>query len=121
MGEVLFSAWLIGENSLVVECGAVLLATGHTVRGIVSPDPDVRRWAAKRGMTAVEYGPDLADVLAAEPYDHLFSVVNMRMLSPAVLGTPRGYAINFHDALLPRDAGVHAATWAVLTARRATV
>jgi polyketide synthase PksN len=114
MGEMLFSAWLIGENSLVVECGAVLLANRHAVRGIVSPDPDVRRWAAKRGMTAVEYGPDLADVLAAEPYDHLFSVVNMRMLSPAVLGTPRGYAINFHDALLPRDAGVHAATWAVL-------
>jgi amino acid adenylation domain-containing protein/thioester reductase-like protein len=114
MGDVRFSAWLIGENSLVVECGAVLLANGHTVRGIVSPDPDVRRWAAKRGMTAVEYGPDLADVLAAEPYDHLFSVVNMRMLSPAVLGTPRGHAINFHDALLPRDAGVHAATWAVL-------
>jgi len=114
MGGTRFSAWLIGENSLVVECGAVLLANGHTVRGIVSPDPDVRRWAAKRGMTAVEYGPDLADVLAAEPYDHLFSVVNMRMLSPAVLGTPRGYAINFHDALLPRDAGVHAATWAVL-------
>jgi len=114
MGDVRFSAWLIGENSLVVECGAVLLANGHTVRGIVSPDPDVRRWAVKRGMTAVEFGPDLADVLAAEPYDHLFSVVNMRMLSPAVLGTPSGYAINFHDALLPRDAGVHAATWAVL-------
>jgi amino acid adenylation domain-containing protein/thioester reductase-like protein len=111
---VQFSAWLIGENSLVVECGAMLLANGHTVRGIVSPDPDVRRWAAKREMTAVEYGPDLAGVLAAEPYDHLFSVVNMRMLSPAVLGTPRGHAINFHDALLPRDAGVHAATWAVL-------
>jgi polyketide synthase PksN len=109
-----FSAWLIGENSLVVECGSVLQAAGHEVRGIVSPVAQVRHWAAKRGMRAVEHGPELAGVLSAGPYDHLFSVVNMRMLPPSVLSTPRGYAINFHDALLPRDAGVHAATWAVL-------
>jgi len=114
MGGHRFSAWLIGENSLVTECGAVLLDAGHEVRGIVSPDAEVRRLAANRGMNAVETGPDLTAVLGAQPFDHLFSVVNLSLLPPSVLGLPTGYAINFHDALLPRDAGVNAATWAVL-------
>ena len=51
-----FSAWLIGENSLVTECALV---------------------------------------------------------PASVLCLPRRLAINFHDALLPADAGVHASAWAV--------
>ncbi|MGH3984727.1 MAG: formyltransferase family protein, partial [Pseudonocardiaceae bacterium] len=43
----------------------------------------------------------------------MFSIVNPRILSPSVLALPTGLAINFHDALLPRDAGVHATAWAV--------
>lgn len=43
--------------------------------------------------------PALASALAAEPFDYLFSVVNMRMLSPSVLSLPGRLAVNFHDAL----------------------
>jgi polyketide synthase PksN len=118
MGEGLFSAWLIGESSLVTGCAAVLLEAGHAVRGIASPDAGVRQWAACRGLATAEHGPGLAEVLAAEPFDYLFSVVNMRMLPPEVLGLARRLAINFHDALLPRDAGVHAAAWAVAAGAR---
>ncbi len=113
MGGGRFSAWLIGENSLVTECAAVLLDAGHTVRGIVSPEAGVRRWAAARGLAARDLGPDLAEVLRAEPFDYLFSVVNMRMLPAELLRLPRRLAVNFHDALLPAGAGVHAAAWAV--------
>ena len=113
MGGGQFSAWLIGENSLVTECATVLLDEGHAVRGIVSPEPRVRRWATDRGLAAAEHGPDLAVVLGAERFDYLFSVVNMRMLSKETLALPDKLAINFHDALLPADAGVHAAAWAV--------
>ncbi|MGY0058381.1 amino acid adenylation domain-containing protein [Streptomyces sp. LZ34] len=35
-----------------------------------------------------------------------------------MLSLPRGLAVNFHDALLPRHAGVHATTWAVLEGER---
>ncbi|MGB6162395.1 MAG: amino acid adenylation domain-containing protein [Pseudonocardiaceae bacterium] len=52
--------------------------------------------------------------LAEQSFDYLFSIANPRILSPAVLALPTGLAINFHDALLPRDAGVHATAWAVL-------
>jgi polyketide synthase PksN len=78
----------------------------------------VRRWAEGRRLAAVDHGPALAEVLAAEPFDYLFSVVNMRLLSPEVLALARRLAVNFHDALLPRDAGVHAAAWAVAAGAR---
>src|ERR1700722_10654030 len=113
MGGEQFSAWLIGENSLVTECAAVLLEAGHAVRGIVSPEAGVRRWAAARGVAALDYGPGLETVLGREPFDYLFSVVNLRMLPAELLALPRRLAVNFHDALLPAGAGVHAAAWAV--------
>src|SRR4029453_13691061 len=37
-----------------------------------------------------------------------------KMLSPAVLQLPRRMAINFHDALLPDYAGLHAPSWALI-------
>jgi polyketide synthase PksN len=115
MSDGFFSAWLIGENSLVTECALVLREKGHRIHGIVSPESSVRRAAAAQGIPAVEFGQDLAYVLAAEPFDYLFSVVNLRMLPASVLRLPRRLAVNFHDALLPADAGVHASAWAVAT------
>jgi amino acid adenylation domain-containing protein/thioester reductase-like protein len=108
-----FSAWLIGENSLVTECALVLREHGHRVHGIVSPEPAVLRAADQQGFRSVESGQDLAYLLAAEPFDYLFSVVNLRMLPASVLRLPRRLAVNFHDALLPADAGLHASAWAV--------
>ncbi|HTU75770.1 MAG TPA: amino acid adenylation domain-containing protein [Trebonia sp.] len=118
MGEGLFSAWLAGESSLVTDCAEVLLQAGHTVRGIVSPEAGIRRWAAGHGLATAEHGPGLAAVLAAQPFDYLFSVVSSRTLPPQVLAAPRRLAVGFHDALLPADAGVHAAAWAVATRAR---
>ncbi|HEY1625017.1 MAG TPA: amino acid adenylation domain-containing protein [Streptosporangiaceae bacterium] len=113
MADGFFSAWLIGENSLVTECALTLRENGHRVHGVVSPQSSVCRAAAAQGIAAVEPGRDLEQVLGAEPFDYLFSVVNLRMLPASVLSLPRRLAINFHDALLPADAGVHAAAWAV--------
>jgi amino acid adenylation domain-containing protein/thioester reductase-like protein len=113
MSDGFFSAWLIGENSLVTECALVLRENGHRVHGIVSPESAVLRAADRQGFRSVESGQDLAYLLAAEPFDYLFSVVNLRMLPASVLRLPRRLAINFHDALLPADAGLHASAWAV--------
>ena len=114
MGKTRISAWLIGENSLVTECAAVLRDRGHQVLGVISPNAEIRGLAAGLGFRVEEHGPDLPEVLGAEPFGYLFSVVNMRMLPPAVLDMPSELAVNFHDASLPRNAGVHAAAWAVL-------
>ena len=105
---------LVGEHTLLVECATVLLERGHRVLGIVSPRARLRGWAAERGLPAADLGPDLAAWLAGMSFDYLFSVANLRMLPAEVLAAPRRLPINFHDAPLPRHAGVHATSWAIL-------
>jgi methionyl-tRNA formyltransferase len=68
------------------------------------------RW----GNTDQRFRSNLTQFLTERPFDYLFSIVNPRILSPSVLALPTGLAINFHDARMPRDAGVHATAWAVL-------
>nr|DAC76731.1 TPA_exp: methionyl-tRNA formyltransferase [Streptomyces sp. NRRL F-4335] len=116
--ESAFSCHLIGENTLLVTCAELLMERGHRILGVVSPTPEVRDWAREQGLPARDFGPDLEAHLSARPFDHLFSIANLRMLPAPVLALPRGLAVNFHDALLPDHAGVHASTWALLEGER---
>ena len=109
-----FSCFLIGDDSLLVECGKLLLERGHRIDGVVSPIPQIRRWAAGVGLVAADVSEDLEALLGAAPFDYLFSVVNHRLLPSSILELPRKLPINFHDSLLPRGAGVFATTWAIL-------
>jgi len=109
-----FSCFLVGEGSLLVPCAKLLLDAGHRVLGLVSPTPELRRWAGEAGVPAVDFGPGRMDFLSATPCDYLFSISNLRILPPEVLALPHELPINFHDALLPRGAGVFATTWAIL-------
>ncbi|MEU8825292.1 amino acid adenylation domain-containing protein [Streptomyces sp. NPDC048636] len=95
-------------------CGELLLSRGHRVLGLVSPDPGIRDWARQKRLRALDFGPDLLTRLAAEPFDYLFSIANLRMLPAPVLDLPRELPVNFHDGPLPRHAGLYATTWAVL-------
>ncbi|MBN2564092.1 MAG: LLM class flavin-dependent oxidoreductase, partial [Candidatus Eisenbacteria bacterium] len=45
---------------------------------------------------------------------YLFSITNLKVLPKSIIELPRRAAINFHDGPLPRYAGVHATTWAIL-------
>lgn len=51
-------------------------------------------------------------------FQFLFSVVNLRVLPPALLALPRRLAVNYHDGPLPRYAGVHATSWALMRGER---
>ena len=109
-----FRCYLIGETSLPVSCAEMLLQEGHDVRGVISADADVVRWAKERGVPRFEPGDDLPALLAAEPFDYLFSVNNLRLLEPAVVAAPSRGAINFHDGPLPAYAGLNTPVWAIL-------
>ncbi|MDB5328351.1 MAG: hypothetical protein JWM57_3920, partial [Phycisphaerales bacterium] len=52
--------------------------------------------------------------MAGAAIDFLFSVINPVLLSAEVLAWPTRMAINYHDGPLPRYAGVHATSWAIL-------
>ena len=56
-----FSTLLIGNESLAIQCGDVLLSQGHTVCAVVTRNASVAAWATGKGLTVIEAGPGLAD------------------------------------------------------------
>jgi natural product biosynthesis luciferase-like monooxygenase protein len=108
---------LVGNESLLVQCAAILKARGHRVCAVVSHAPEVRTWAEREGITLLSPGPGLDTRLAdAQPdgFDWLFSIANLTLLPESVLAMARGGAVNFHDGPLPRHAGLNAPVWALI-------
>ncbi len=116
-----FSCFIIGEGTLPIQCAEILLERGHDVFGVISPDLQLARWARERGVPCLALGPDkrthagdIFSFLGQRPFDYLFSVVNYCFLPEEVLALPRKKAINYHDAPLPRYAGICATSWAIM-------
>lgn len=109
-----FSCVVVGEEALLVECARLLLAHGHTVAAVVSPEPDLCAWAESEQLPALPLGRDLVEQLRPLEFDYLFSIANLKMLPDEVLTLPRRLPVNFHDGPLPRHAGLFATSWAIL-------
>jgi amino acid adenylation domain-containing protein/non-ribosomal peptide synthase protein (TIGR01720 family) len=114
-----FSCVIIGEGSLPLQCAEIVLSHGHTVRGVVSPDTRLARWAAEHGIPHAAAPGDLGALVGESSFDYLFSIVNYQVLSEETLATPRRWAINYHDAPLPRYAGSYATSWALMAREQA--
>jgi amino acid adenylation domain-containing protein len=108
------TAWLIGDGTMLIHCAELLLERGFEIRGVITASPQLRAWAVQAELAVVSAGDGYVDRLAAEEFAYLFSIVNLRILPPEVLALPTRLAVNFHDALLPRYAGVNATSWAIL-------
>jgi amino acid adenylation domain-containing protein len=107
------SFWIIGETTLAIRCAEVLLERGHVLRGLITAHPVAAEWARERGVAVVAFR-DALPALTRTPYDFLLSIVNSRILGPDILATPTRGAINYHDGPLPRYAGMHSTSWAIL-------
>ncbi|MFV2197787.1 amino acid adenylation domain-containing protein, partial [Nocardiopsis sp. LOL_012] len=105
--------YLIGGTRVLVSCAEALLDHGVRVRGVLSEDAAVLRWAREHGIETPDPRGDLAEALSGRPFDFLFSIVNFRVLSADVLALPRIAALNFHDGPLPAFAGSNIASWAL--------
>ncbi len=108
------NAVFIGDGSLLVQCAEAFRKAGHAVAAVVSASDANLDWARAQGVPAIRMEGDWAAALDALAFDYLFSVANLRMLPEAVLVRARKLAINFHDALLPRYAGLNATCWALM-------
>ncbi len=109
---------LIGSESLLIQCGQVLEQAGHQIIAVVTTRAAIRRWAAERGIRVL---PDTKALLAAQdlqPFDYLFSITNLSVLSAEVIALPTRAAINFHDGPLPEYAGLNTPVWALLNGER---
>src|SRR5437879_2397855 len=114
----IFSCFLIGDGSLTIQCANILRKEGQDIRGIITSNPEVESWARANALPHVDCSANLLSVLEEHPFVYLFSIVNMRLLPSEIVALPRRGVVNFHDGPLPRYAGVHATSWALIHGER---
>lgn len=104
---VKFSCYVLGETNLALECLIKIHSGGHEIKAVVSGYPKILAWAKTLGIACLP----LEEL--SEPVDYLFSLVNYRILKENVLSLAEKLSINYHDAPLPKFAGMHATSWAL--------
>lgn len=114
------SCLVIGDAAVTVRCAEAIVSAGHELLGVVTADERCAAWAAANSIpihfspARVPLGRGALEALArGRACDYLFSIHNVRILSAEVIGFAGRMAINYHDALLPRYAGLHAGSWAI--------
>lgn len=116
-----FSCFIIGEGTLPLQCAEILLNRGHCIYGIISPDVSTKQWAEEKKIPCIEpvsqegtAANNLLPFLRQRSFDYLFSIVNKSVLSEEILALSRQKSINYHDAPLPKYAGMYATSWAIM-------
>lgn len=113
-----FSCLVIGNESLLIQCGEILRQRGHRIAGVVTRNPEVRAWASGQGLRIEAPGKGLAERLGDLGYDWLFSIANLAVIPDTLLSRAVRGAVNFHDGPLPSYAGLNAPVWAILNRER---
>jgi natural product biosynthesis luciferase-like monooxygenase protein len=109
-----FSCFVMGTESLLIQCVEILLQRCHRICGVISSNELINNWANNKDIPLIEPANCLADRLSQTPFDYFFSIANLAVIPKEVLGLPRRLAINFHDGPLPRYAGLYATSWALI-------
>ena len=110
-------AFLVGQGGMPVQCATMLVANGFEVGAIHSPDAPLRDWAEQHNANYYAEFREFRNAAETTGCDYLFSVMNFRILPASLIASPRMFAVNYHDAPLPRYAGSHATAWALLQSR----
>ena len=109
-----FSCFIIGEGSLPIQCAEMLLQHDHRLVGMISADSDLRQWAQQHNGPVYYPSDDLFSLMEKQPFDYLFSINNGVIIPNKILTLPNKVAINYHDAPLPKYAGMYATSWAIM-------
>ena len=111
--DLRYRCFLIGSESLLAECGEILLKQGHEVAGVVSGAKKIVRWANQKQLRVLDPA-DYRAALRERPFDYFFSITHLALVPEDVLALPTRGAVNFHDGPLPRYAGLNTPVWALL-------
>ncbi len=111
-----FSCFLIGADTLLIECGELLLEKGHTILGVISSAPKISQWAHRKSLTIYPCDKQYPQQLKDKEFDFLFSITHLAIISDEVLALPKKGAVNFHDGPLPAYAGLNTPAWALMNA-----
>ena len=107
------SVILLGEQSLVIQCGEQLIAKGWVIKCLVSENSVIKDWCVQKNIPHLENYQELEGKYPEESVDYVFSITNLQLLPEWLLKIGRR-AINFHDGPLPRYAGLNVPVWAIL-------
>ncbi len=110
--------FLIGEGTLLIQCAEILVQERHEILGIIASQRAIVEWSNNRNIPCIQPTDNWLELLRQEPFEYLFSIFNNRILSKEVLKLPRQCTINYHDAPLPKYAGVNATSWALIRGER---
>ncbi|MEM9462734.1 MAG: amino acid adenylation domain-containing protein [Myxococcota bacterium] len=109
---------LIGEGALALHCLDALGRHDLSPALVCSFDGSLAEICTERGLPHVGTRDAVRTWMADQGCDYLLSVRNPWVLPAEVLADVRRLAINFHDSPLPRYAGLHATSWALLHGER---
>jgi natural product biosynthesis luciferase-like monooxygenase protein len=107
------SVILLGEQSLVIQCGERLISKGWNIKCLVSEDSAIKDWCTQKNIPHLESYQELEGSFPEKSVDYVFSITNLQLLPDWLLKIGRR-AINFHDGPLPRYAGLNVPIWAIL-------
>lgn len=110
----IFSCYIIGDNSITLQCANIVLNSGHTLLGVISPVEKIKLWCIENSINYIEDVKEFEKNHKGENFDFLFSIDNSEILSKEILSFPRFYSINYHNSPLPKYAGLHATSWAII-------
>ncbi|WP_332775455.1 formyltransferase family protein [Polaromonas sp.] len=108
---------LIGRGTLALGCCKLLAERGLPLRAVVSDDEALQQWAKSAAVPCLPVPADLAGMAWEGSAPVLLSIANEQLISPSVLELFT-HAINFHDGPLPRYAGSHVTSWALMARER---
>jgi polyketide synthase PksJ len=114
-----FNCALIGDGSLLVQCAQQLIDNGHHVNVIISADLSAKKWAESNNIPTIAPQKEIySSYLSSVNFDYLFSIVHLEIIPKDVLDMAKKLSINYHDALLPAYAGIHATSWSLINQER---
>ena len=109
-----FSCFLIGGDTLLAQCGELLIERGHAISGVISSEKRIQEWAESKGLAVISADGNYTDVLVRTEFDYLFAITHLALIPDEAIRSPRRMAVNFHDGPLPAYAGLNAPMWALL-------
>ncbi|WP_083237285.1 MULTISPECIES: formyltransferase family protein [Burkholderia] len=106
---------VVGSGTLAVSCCEQLLASGRVVAALLPTDAALHAWGEREHVFRLGSIASLSEWVRDHPVHWLFSVSNPLMLPSTLVDNISRGAFNYHDGPLPKYAGSHATSWALLS------
>ena len=85
MSNQSFSCFLIGDGTLLQECGDILRKRSHEILGVITSSTQLSSWAQDAQLEVVDASSDYRSIISARPFDYLFSITHLQKIADDVL------------------------------------